>query len=90
MPWLDAKLSLLDSGSVPNLVPGIIDTARAYFDLENIAIKDKAFAAYVIANAYAEVNNLEQALQWAREAARLEPDSRAYAQLVRDLSRGRQ
>ncbi len=88
--WLFAKFELLDTASVPHLVPGIRDTASAYFDLPNISTSDKALAAYVLANAYAEIDNREEALKWAREAARLEPNNRAYQALVESLARGRQ
>jgi ubiquinone/menaquinone biosynthesis C-methylase UbiE len=70
-------------------VPGIVDTAQAYFDLPNIAVEDKAFAAYVIANAYAEVDDRQEALKWARRAAELQPGVRAYQALVQSLSGGR-
>ncbi|GIW51601.1 MAG: hypothetical protein KatS3mg081_0956 [Gemmatimonadales bacterium] len=87
--WLDAKLALLVAGSVPHLLPGIIDTAEAYFNLPDISIEDKAFAAYVIANAYAEINDLREALRWAREALRLQPNKESYQALVQAFERGR-
>lgn len=87
--WLDERLALLADESVPHLARGIIDTATAFYSLPDIKAKDKAFAAYVIANAYAELDDRNQALRWAEEASHLEPGNRAYRTLVDDLSRGR-
>lgn len=89
--WLSAKFDLLaEPGSVlPRVAQAIIDTAMAYFELPDISTKDKAFAAFVIANAYAEVDNRQDALKWAREAARLDPSNRAYVALADGLAGGR-
>ncbi|GBD31254.1 Serine/threonine-protein kinase PknB [bacterium HR33] len=87
--WLMAKFDLLAGGSVAHLVPGIIDTAMAYFNLPDISIEDKAFAAYVIANAYAEIADRQETLRWAREALRLQPNKESYQALVQAFERGR-
>lgn len=88
--WLSAKIDTLEADSVPHLVPGIIDTASVYFNSSNMPNTVRAFAAYVVANAYAEIGNLEEGLNWAWKAVQLEPNNGSYRALVRDFSRGRQ
>ncbi|MBI3983566.1 MAG: hypothetical protein HY337_11700 [Gemmatimonadetes bacterium] len=86
--WLFAALERLDPDRTlpPSVATAIRDTAQVFYSLADITPTDKAFAAYVIANAYAEVNDTPSALTWAREAVSLNPNSRSYQALVTSLS----
>jgi serine/threonine-protein kinase len=70
------------------------DSAQRIFNARGIATNDSAFAAYILANAFAALDDQEPqrghkvtALQWAQRAAKLQPTSRSYQQLVQDLNR---
>jgi serine/threonine-protein kinase len=86
--WLFAAFERLGSDRpLPVATANAIrDTAQAYYLLAATTQKDKAFAAYVIASAYVEINDLPNALRWAREAVKLDPGSRSYEALVTSLS----
>jgi hypothetical protein len=69
------------------------DSAQHIFGTRGIATADSAFAAYILANAEAALDDQEPdrghkaaALRWAQLATRLVPASRAYRQLAQDLS----
>jgi len=68
------------------------DSAEHIYNAQGVSRTDKAFAAYVMANAFAALDDQEPgrghkeaALRWARQAVDLNP-ARAYTQLVHDLS----
>jgi serine/threonine-protein kinase len=70
------------------------DSAQHILDTRGITTADSAFAAYIEANAFAALDDQQPgrghkatALQWAERAARLQPTSRSYQQLVQDLAR---
>ncbi len=67
------------------------DSAEHIFNAPGLARTDQAFAAYVLANAFAVLDDQEPgrghkatALRWAERAVSLNP-AQAYSQLVRDL-----
>ncbi|HET7249345.1 MAG TPA: serine/threonine-protein kinase [Gemmatimonadales bacterium] len=68
------------------------DSAEHVFNAAGVSKKDQAFAAYVIANAFAQLDDQEpgrghkaSAITWAQRAAALDP-SPAYQRLAHDLS----
>ena len=70
------------------------DSAQHIFETRGITTADSAFAAYIEANAFAKLDDEQPgrghkatALRWAERAARLQPTSRSYQQLVQDLAR---
>jgi hypothetical protein len=76
------------TGQTPaNIAAASKDTALAYYNSQDVAQKDRAFAAYILANAEGALSNKVEALRWARRAADLAPTVRAYQQMVTDLSR---
>jgi len=88
--WLFGAFERIDAQDLsPSATAAVRDTALAFYGLAGISTKDKAFAAYVLSNAYAEINDDPNALRWAREALNLEPASQVYQRLVTSLS-GRQ
>ena len=60
------------------------DSALAIHDAAGITAKDKALAAYVIANAYANLNDKAAGCRWAQTAARIE-QAQEYTVLVQSL-----
>jgi len=62
------------------------DSVSRIYNGTRVAPKDRAYAAYILANVYARLNDRRTATQWARKAAQLDPGSNAYAQLVHDLT----
>jgi hypothetical protein len=67
------------------------DSAQDIFNASGITRDDQAFAAYVVASAFATLDDEEPgrghkttALEWARKAVTISP-TRAYQQLVHDL-----
>ena len=90
--WLDDAFARVDAQDLPrSAAMALKDSAQAYYDLPDISTSDKAFAAYVLANVYAErsIDDRASALQWAQRAVTLAPSSRAYQALVSSLSGGR-
>ena len=76
------------TGRTPaNIAAAAKDTALAYYNNQSVAQKDRAFAAYIVASAEGALDNKPEALRWARRAADLAPNVRAYQQMVTDLSR---
>ncbi|HLQ58657.1 MAG TPA: hypothetical protein VK113_04000, partial [Gemmatimonadales bacterium] len=86
---------LIEKLDASTIAPATVrDSAQHIFNTRGIATTDSAFAAYILANAFAALDDREPrrghkatALQWARQAANLQPTSRAYQQLVQDLAR---
>jgi len=61
------------------------DSAQAVFDTPGVAAKDRALAAYLVANAYAKLDQRSQGCDWARRAATLDGGVRSYPALVQSL-----
>ena len=61
------------------------DSAKAVFDAAGVTAKDRALAAYLIANAYAKLEQRSQGCEWARRAVSLDPSVRSYPALVQSL-----
>jgi serine/threonine-protein kinase len=61
------------------------DSARALFDMPGVSARDRALAAYLVANAYAKLDDRVQGCQWARRAAGLDAGVRSYPALVHSL-----
>ncbi len=69
------------------LQPALVrDSALKFYRAAGVAEKDRGFAAYVAANAFAALEDRTRALEWARKGVTHDPANRAYQQLVRDLS----
>ena len=84
---LDALMDRFTTQTQANVAAASKDTALAYYNTPAVAQKDRAYAAYIVANAEGALENKPEALRWARRAADLAPNVRAYQQLVTDLSR---
>jgi hypothetical protein len=88
---LDDLLTKLTNHS---LDPAVVrDSAEHVFNASGVGRDDQAFAAYVVANAFAVLDDREPgrghkgtALEWARRAVSISPTT-AYQALVTDLSR---
>jgi hypothetical protein len=61
------------------------DSATHVYNAPHVAPKDRAYAAYILANVYARLHDT-RATQWAQTASRLDPGTNAYRQLVHDLT----
>jgi eukaryotic-like serine/threonine-protein kinase len=61
------------------------DSAKAIFNLSGVATADRALAAYLVANAYAKLDDRGHGCEWARRAATLDPATRSYPVLVQSL-----
>ena len=61
------------------------DSAQAVFDTPGVAAKDRALAAYLVANAYAKLDQRSRGCDWARRAASLDGGARSYPALVQSL-----
>jgi serine/threonine-protein kinase len=61
------------------------DSAQAVFDSPGVASTDRALAAYLIANAYAKLDDRARGCEWSRRATSLDPGVRSYAALVQSL-----
>jgi hypothetical protein len=57
------------------------DSARHIFDAPGVHPGDRAFAAYVVANAYAALDDRRGACEWARRAATTQRQVAAYTAL---------
>jgi serine/threonine-protein kinase len=71
------------------------DSAEHIFNASGIARSDQAFAAYVLATAFAQLDDQQpgqghkaSAISWAQRATTLDPGSAAYRRLAHDLSGG--
>jgi protein kinase-like protein len=61
------------------------DSSKAAFDTPGVSAKDRALAAYLVANAYAKLDDRAQGCEWARRAASLDATVRSYPALVQSL-----
>ena len=88
---LDDLFNNLSDHKVPAAVAR--DSAEHIFNAPGIAKSDQAFAAYVLANAFAQLDDQQPgqghkatAISWAQRATALDPGSAAYRRLAHDLS----
>jgi serine/threonine-protein kinase len=88
---LDDLFEKLDGKTLAATV--VRDSAQHIYNAAGMARADQAFAAYVLANSFAQLDDEQPgrghkstALRWARQAAVLQPGTRSYDQLVHDLS----
>ncbi len=81
---LDALFTGLDDRTVT--ATQVRDSALRIYQGAGVGEQDRGFAAYITANALAALDDRPGALTWARRAVQHDPNSRAYQQLVRDLS----
>ena len=61
------------------------DSAKAVYALAGVTPPDRALAAYLVANAYAKLDDRTQGCEWARRAATIDPATRSYPALVQSL-----
>ena len=68
-------------------IPGaaLRDSARAVFDTPGASGADRALAAYLVANAYAKLDQRSAGCEWARRAAGFDPNVRSYRVLAQSL-----
>jgi hypothetical protein len=81
---LDVLFTGLDDHTLQ--APLVRDSALKFYAGAGVADKDRGFAAYVVANAFAALEDRPRALEWARKSVTHDRANRAYQQLVRDLS----
>jgi len=81
---LDALFMGLDDHTLQAAL--VRDSALKFYAAAGVTEKDRGFAAYVAANAFAALEDRPRALEWARKAVIHDPASRAYPALVQSLS----
>ena len=54
-------------------------------DSPGVSSKDRALAAYLVANAYAKLDDRARGCEWSRRAASLDATVRSYPALVQSL-----
>lgn len=62
--------------------PWIRDSALQFYNAPGIGDKDKAYAAFVVGNAFFSLQDRTQGCQWIRRAVALDPSSSTYNGLV--------
>jgi hypothetical protein len=76
----------LDDLFLEKLGPGtasmVRDSAMKFYTAEGIAQKDKAYAAFVVGNAYFESRDRATGCQYVRTATRLDPGDGTYSKLL--------
>jgi hypothetical protein len=77
--WFD-RLDSLDGATLR-------DSATLVYDSPGVSAKDRALAAYLVANAYAKLDDRAQGCDWARRAVASDPATRSYAALSQSLCR---
>jgi hypothetical protein len=77
--------AVVDSLAIAGTFRMARDSSQRFFDAPGIRTTDKAFAAYVIANAYAELDDKRSGCRWAQQAKQIESSNQAYQVLERDL-----
>ena len=71
---------------IDNLTGAMLrDSAKAVFDAPGVVPKDRALAAYLVANAYAKLDQRSPGCEWARRAVSLDASVRSYLALVQSL-----
>jgi hypothetical protein len=63
------------------------DSATLVYDSPGISAKKSALAAYLVANAYAKLDDQTRGCEWARRAVATDPTTRSYAALSQSLCR---
>ncbi|HEY6107515.1 MAG TPA: serine/threonine-protein kinase [Gemmatimonadales bacterium] len=58
------------------------DSAMKFYNAPGISRKDKAYAAFVIGNAWMNLKDRPQGCRWARTALQLDPGTTAYSQFI--------
>jgi hypothetical protein len=84
---LVALLIRMDDDQSRAALGSIRDSAMVFYGESQYTDELRATAAYVIATAWAELDNRVNALEWARRATRLDPTNESYEQMVTDLER---
>jgi eukaryotic-like serine/threonine-protein kinase len=74
----DMMMSKLNEGTAS----WIRDSALKFFNAPGISTKDKAYAAFVVGNAFFQLHDRPQGCQWARKATQIDPNSTAYSRFV--------
>jgi len=77
--WFD-RIDSLDGATLR-------DSARLVYDAPGVSVKNRALAAYLVANAFAKLDDRTQGCEWARRAATTDPATRSYAALSQSLCR---
>jgi serine/threonine-protein kinase len=63
------------------------DSARVLFEASGIATKDKALAAFVIANTFFKAKDRVQGCGWVKQASVIDPSSSVYARFLEEQCR---
>jgi Protein kinase domain len=66
----------------PTTASWIRDSAQKFYDAPAIARKDKAYAAFVLGNAWFNLSDRPQGCRWVRIAIQLDPSSSAYTRFA--------
>jgi eukaryotic-like serine/threonine-protein kinase len=74
----DMMMSKLNAGSAA----WIRDSALKFFNAPGINTKDKAYAAFIVGNAFFQLHDRPQGCQWARKAQQIDPSSSAYTRFI--------
>jgi hypothetical protein len=74
----DMMMSKLNAGSAA----WIRDSALKFFNAPGISTKDKAYAAFIVGNAFFQLHDRPQGCQWARKAQQIDPSSSAYTRFI--------
>ena len=62
----------------PGTAPWVRDSALKFFNAPGISQKDKAYAAYVVGNAWWNLEDRGKGCEWVRRAIQLDPSASAY------------
>ena len=83
--WLFDRV--MDEGVNPTNAAAIRDTAEAYYNHPEISQNDKAFAAFALGQAWLNLGDEQQALQWGQLAVNLDGTESGYRAFVATLRR---
>lgn len=65
----------------------VLDSARDIFNARGLASKEKAYAAFVVANAFFQANDRAQGCEWVRTATELDSLRESYRKLLDQCQR---
>jgi hypothetical protein len=77
--WFD-RIDSLDGATLR-------DSAKLVYDTPGVSAKSRALAAYLVANAFAKLEDRTLGCEWARRAVAADPATRSYAALSQSLCR---
>jgi len=85
-PGIDpAKVGGLLDALIDRPTAVILDSAYAVYETPGVSVKDRAFAACMLAQAYSTERNAAKALEWARTGLRLDPSLQSCRGIVQSV-----